>query len=207
MTSVWRLRAGGPRGRWFFLSVLPLWWTSNRLLAKLGGLVAAHDWHGVVALERETLALATALRGVDPSEAEFIHSTLGYGYQFLGQYREAKAVSEELRDRAGVANACCNIGSCFKEVGGFGQATAFHLQHRAISEELGDRVGVVNAGGDLAICYVHTGKYGQAIVLHEECKSMAEEQQDCAWVAKACGNLGSCGASARGGTRGRVRLA
>jgi hypothetical protein len=43
--------------------------------------------------------------------------------------------------------------------------------------------------------------------LHEECKSMAEEQQDCAWVAKACGNLGSCGASARGGTRERVRLA
>ena len=106
-----------------------------------------------------------------------------------------------------MANACCNIGSCFKEVGEFEQAIAFHLQHRAISEELGDRVGVVNAGGDLAICYVHTGKYGQAIVLHEECKSMAEEQQDCAWVAKACGNLGSCGASARGGTRGRVRLA
>jgi len=169
------------------------------LLAELEGLVAAHDWHGVVALKRETLALATALRGVDPSEAEFIHSALGYGYQFLGQYgcaitqyREAKAVSEELGDRSGVANACCNIGSCFKEVGEFEQAIAFHLQHRAISEELGDRVGVVNAGGNLAICYMRTGKYEQAIVLHEECKAMAEERQDRAWVAKACGNLGSC---------------
>ena len=91
------------------------------LLAELEGLVAAHDWHGVVALKRETLALATALRGVDPSEAEFIHSTLGYGYQFLGQYREAKAVSEELRDRAGWRTRAATSGAASKRWGGSGR--------------------------------------------------------------------------------------
>ena len=77
----------------------------------------AGDWRGVVALEKEALALARELRGADPGLAGKIHGILGRGYYRTGDYGRARelheqhrAICEALGDRAGVAGACGNLG-------------------------------------------------------------------------------------------------
>ena len=80
----------------------------RRLLTTLKGLEEEENWQGVVNLEREILALATTVRGMDA-----LHGVLGNAFHGLGKYARAremhekhKAMAEELGDRAGVATAC-----------------------------------------------------------------------------------------------------
>ena len=58
----------------------------NRLVGRLQELQDARDWRGVVALEKEALALARELRGADPETARAIHSVLGNGFLNVGEY-------------------------------------------------------------------------------------------------------------------------
>ena len=93
----------------------------------------ADDWLGVVALEPEALALARELRGADSGVAGKIHSILGLGFESVGQYARARelheqhrAMCEALGDRAGVATACGNLGSCYFSTGDYGRARELH---------------------------------------------------------------------------------
>ena len=96
----------------------------DRLVTRLGALQAADNWLGVVALEREALALARELRGADPGLVGNIHSVLGNGYYGTGDYGRARemheqhrALCEALGDRAGLARACGNLGLCYHRTG------------------------------------------------------------------------------------------
>ena len=87
----------------------------------------AGDWRGVVALEREALALARELRGADPGLAGNILTALGVGYGRTWEYTRAcemheqdRAMCEALGDRAGVAAACGNLGDCCLNTGTIG---------------------------------------------------------------------------------------
>ena len=91
----------------------------RRLETRLFELQDADDWLGVVALEKEALALARELRGADPGLAGKIHSVLGLGFHDVGDYGRAReqheqhrAMCEALGDRAGVARACGNLAKC-----------------------------------------------------------------------------------------------
>ena len=84
----------------------------RRLKTRLFELQDSDDWRGVVALEKEALALAQELRGADPGLAGKILSVLGHGYIRTGDYGRARemyeqrrAIAEALGDRAGVAGA------------------------------------------------------------------------------------------------------
>ena len=72
----------------------------------------ADDWLGVVALEKEALALARELRGAEPGLAGKVHSILGLAFRNVGDYgrarelhEQAKAMAEALGERAGVVQA------------------------------------------------------------------------------------------------------
>ena len=85
----------------------------NRLGMRLSELAAARDWLGVLALEKEALALAQEMREMHPDNAGSIYGWLGNGYSNTGDYERArelheqhKAMVEALGDRAGVASAC-----------------------------------------------------------------------------------------------------
>ena len=95
------------------------------LFARVHQLHAVEDWSGIVALEREALALAqdfmlrVQVGGANPRFAGSIHGTLGCGFYNVGQYAralelhaECKAISEALGDRTGVAKACANLAAC-----------------------------------------------------------------------------------------------
>ena len=60
-------------------------------------------------------------------------------------HEQHRAMEEALGDRAGVAEACGNLGSCCHSTGDYGRARELHEQHRAICEALGDRAGVAAA--------------------------------------------------------------
>ena len=142
---------------------------------RLNELAGARDWLGVLALEREALALVRELREVHPGNAGTIYSILGHGFKGTGEYARARemheqdrAICEALGDRAGVARACGNLGNCYHNTGDYGRARELHEQCRAICEALGDRAGVATACGNLGSCYFRTGDYGRARELHEQ---------------------------------------
>ena len=96
-----------------------------RLLTTLQELHKEENWQGVVSLEGEALELATTVGGVHPALAAALYSQLGYAFQGLAQYARAremhdqhKTISEELGDRAEVADACGNLGVCYNRTGG-----------------------------------------------------------------------------------------
>ena len=162
-------------------------------------LATAGDWLGVLAHEREALALAQELRGADPGAARAPLGILGAAFNGVGQnsraremHEQDKAISEALGDRAGVAVACDNLGSCYHSTGDYGRAREMHEQAKAISEALGDRAGVARACGSLGNCYFVAGDLGRAREMHEQAKAICEALGDRAGVAHTCGNLGSC---------------
>jgi tetratricopeptide (TPR) repeat protein len=120
---------------------------------------------------------------------------LGNCYYRMGQfaralelYAEAKAIAEELGDRAGVAKACNNLGNCYYRTGHFARAIELHAEHKAMAEELGDRMGVAKACGNIAECHKSTGQYARALELYAEAKAIKEELGGHAG-AKACNYL------------------
>jgi tetratricopeptide (TPR) repeat protein len=171
----------------------------RRLKTRLFELQDAEDWLGVVALEKEALALARELWGADPGLAGKIHGILGLGYYRTGEYGRAREMNEQqmavalaLGDRVGVAKACGNLGVCHYSTGDYGRARELLEQDRAICEALGHRAGVAMACGNLGNCYKSTGDYGRARELHEQARALCEALGDRAGVATACGNLGNC---------------
>jgi len=169
------------------------------LLKRLGELQAARDWLSLCTLEREALALARDLRGVQPHLAGAIHGVLGVGLDGVGQYARAlelhaehRAMAEALGDRAGVATACGNLGNCYKSTGQYARALELYAQCKEVFQELGNHAGVALACVNVGNCYRRTGQYAQALAMHAEHKAMAEEMGDREGVAQACGNIGSC---------------
>jgi hypothetical protein len=83
---------------------------------RLSELAAARDCLGVLALEKEALALAREIRAVHPGNAGSIYGWLGNAFCETGDYGRARelheqqrALCEALGDRAGVAAACGNL--------------------------------------------------------------------------------------------------
>jgi tetratricopeptide (TPR) repeat protein len=171
----------------------------RRLKTRLFELQDADDWLGVLALEKEALALARELRGADPGLAGKIHGILGLGFYSTGDYVRArimhekhKAMAEALGDRAGVARACSNLGCCYESTGDYGRARELHELRRAMAEAMGDRAGVARAYANLGNCYKSTGDYVRARELHEQARALDEALGDRTGVARACCNIGNC---------------
>jgi len=113
---------------------VPLTANQERLMSEMERLQAAHNWQGVVDLEREALKLARTLRRAGerrgcPHDAGFIHSALGFSYQSLEKYpkaielqEQAREIAEGLSDRVGMGKACGNLGTCYANTGKYQKA-------------------------------------------------------------------------------------
>jgi CHAT domain-containing protein/tetratricopeptide (TPR) repeat protein len=174
------------------------------LARRLDRLQALNDWSGIVALEREAIALARNVREAHPFVASAIHCTLGHGFKGVGQYERAleqhaerKAMAEQLGDRAVAAAACGNLGNCYERMGQYARALELHAEHKAMAEELGDRAGVAAACNNFGNCYERMGQYARALELYRKYRAISEELGDRAGVARACANLGNCYFSTR----------
>jgi len=84
------------------------------------------------------------------------------------------------------------LGNCYKDLGQYEKAIAYHQQHHDISEEIGDRKGVTNSLGNLGNCYYFLGQYEKAIAYHQQYHDISEEIGDRKGVAISLGNLGAC---------------
>jgi len=174
------------------------------LARRLDRLQALHDWPGIVALEREALALARNVREAHPFVASAIHCTLGHGFKGVGKYERAleqhaerKAMAEELGDRAVAAAACGNLGNCYERMGQYARALELHAEHKAMAGELGDRAGVAAACNNFGNCCERMGQYARALELYRKYRAISEELGDRAGMARACANQGNCYFSTR----------
>ena len=174
------------------------------LARRLDKLQALHDWSGIVALEREALALARNVREAHPFVASAIHCTLGHGFMGVGKYERAleqhaerKAMAEELGDRAVAAAACGNLGNCYERMGQYARALELHAEHKAMAGELGDRAGVAAACNNFGNCCERMGQYARALELYRKYRAISEELGDRAGMARACANQGNCYFSTR----------
>ena len=124
-----------------------------RLLQKINTHYEARDWRGVVELEGEAVAVATALRGRTPMLAADIYHALGVSLQYLRNPRatmmhwEQKAIGECMGDSAVVARACVNLGGCLQSSKEYKQGIKVLQQAKAIAEEKGEKRLARSAGG------------------------------------------------------------
>ena len=138
-------------------------------------LQAVDDWRGIAALERETLALARDVRGVDPGMAGAIYSTLGNAHDSLGDFSQAikyhtqdLEIAKEVGDRAGEGKTYANLGCAHQSLGDFSQAIKYHTQYLEIAKEVGDRAGEGGAYGGLGCAHESLGDFSQAIKYHRQ---------------------------------------
>ena len=134
----------------------------RRLGRRLDELQAVDDWRGIAALERETLALARDVRGVDPGMAGAIHRILGNAHYSLANFSQAieyqtqaLAIAKEVGDRAGEGMAYANLGSAHYSLGDFSKAIEYHTQDLEIAKEVGDRAGEGRVYKNLGTCHMH----------------------------------------------------
>jgi len=95
--------------------------------------VAARNWRGVAALEREARELADALQATMPDDAAAIYITLGQAATELGTYREAiehlehaETICKEARSAYGASMACGSLGTCYEKKGEYEIASKEH---------------------------------------------------------------------------------
>jgi tetratricopeptide (TPR) repeat protein len=167
-----------------------------RLLQKINTHYEARDWRGVVELEGEAVAVATALRGRTPMLAADIYHALGVSLQYLRNPRatmmhwEQKAIGECMGDSAVVARACVNLGGCLQSSKEYKQGIKVLQQAKAIAEEKGEKRLAGLAACNLGNCFQSLGSYESAIAMHQEHMAILESQGES--VGAACNNIGVC---------------
>ena len=82
----------------------------------------------------------------------------------LELHEKHKEIAEELEDWSGVANACGNLGNCYRSMGQYDLKLLLEFKERA--EKLGNSglTMVANACGNLGNCHRSMGQYEQALL-------------------------------------------
>jgi tetratricopeptide (TPR) repeat protein len=116
---------------------------------------------------------------------------------FQGLDRQRAQLYEQVsvgsqREQDCYRNSLNRLGNCYKDLGQYKKAIAYHQQHHDISEEMGDRQEVANSLGNLGLCYYSLGQYEKAIAYHQQHHDISEEMSDRQRVAISLGNLGNC---------------
>ena len=106
-------------------------------LLTLSDLQTSKDWRGVVAMEREAMTMAAAVRASIPGLAASLCGTLGIANKSLGDFPKAiehhtqwLGIAQEMGDRAGEGKAYGNLGTCHMHLNEYVKAVAyFEAQH------------------------------------------------------------------------------
>jgi tetratricopeptide (TPR) repeat protein len=117
--------------------------------------------------------------------------------RFQGFYRQQSQLYEQVIAGSQQEQDCYRkslklLGICYKDLGQYEKAIAYHQQCLEISEEIGDRQGVANSLGNLGNSYYFLGQYEKAIAYHQQYHDISEEMGNRQGVANSLGNLGLC---------------
>ena len=171
----------------------------RKLVKRLFALHEADNCPGVVALEKEALAVVRDNDVEHPHLVSAMHGILGLGFAGIGNYGRAlefhtkgKKMYEELGDSAGVAKECSNLGNCYHSMLQYERASEQYKQDKEISQSMGDSEGMARASCNLGSCYDSTGDYVQALTLYEQTKEIYETIGNRVGIAGVNGNLGNC---------------
>jgi tetratricopeptide (TPR) repeat protein len=116
---------------------------------------------------------------------------------FQGFYRQQAQLYEQViagseREQDCHSKSLNRLGICYKNLGQYEKAIAYHQQDYDISEEMGDRQGVGISLGNLGNCYFCLGQYEKAIAYQQQYHDISEEIVFRQGMAISLGNLGNC---------------
>ncbi|CCI09858.1 tetratricopeptide repeat protein [Microcystis aeruginosa] len=114
-----------------------------------------------------------------------------------GFYRKQAELYEQIiagsqREQVCYRNSLSYLGSCYRSLGQYEKAIAYHQQSLEISEAMGDQQEVAISLGNLGNCYNCLGQYEKAIAYHQQSLEISEEIGYRQGVAISLGNLGNC---------------
>ncbi|MFC3958950.1 ATP-binding protein [Halovivax cerinus] len=133
--------------------------------------------------DAEEYAQAGLAVGEDDVTPEVCRLTdyLGSAYFGRGQYEEAIAHHERLRDRAAeidctvsLGRAYKNLGTCYTKLGELDRSVGLNERGVTLLEDTGHARELASALSDLAIAYGRTGDYDRAVDALERCDELAE---------------------------------
>ena len=161
-------------------------------------LADAGDWPGVVALEKDAVAVAAGFRSSQPKNAGVVYNILGSAFYAQGEYGKAieyhqkcLAIVVAIGERAVEGKAYANLGLVWYAQEEYGKAIEYHQKALEIAVAIGDRAGEGKAYGDLGSAFHAQGEYGKAIEYHQKRLEIAVAIGDRAGEGAACSNLGA----------------
>ena len=114
----------------------------------------------------------------------------GFYRKQADHYEQVIAGSQ--REQVCYRNSLSYLGSCYRSLGQYEKAIAYHRQCLDISKEIEDWQGVATSLCGLGNCYKSLGQYEKAIFYHQQCHDISEAMGDRKEVAISRGNLGNC---------------
>jgi tetratricopeptide (TPR) repeat protein len=166
-------------------------------LSDMAELSGSGDWRGVVAMEREAMRMAAAVRRSMPGLSATVHSTLGSAFWSLGDFAKAidydaqhLAITKEVVDRAEEGMVHGNVGLAYYSLGDFCKAIEYHAQHLAIAKEMSDRAAEGGAYANLGTAHQSLGDMTTAFKCHTMHLAIAKEIGDWEGEGNTYGNLG-----------------
>ncbi|WP_055076813.1 tetratricopeptide repeat protein [Pseudanabaena sp. 'Roaring Creek'] len=174
----------------YFLAHLPAppWESLEDLTAYLEGFYHAGEL-GEWQLAFDILNEERGGEGKNKSVNQFLYLQ-GFYRQQVQLYEQVIAGSQREQDCH--RKSLNRLGNCYKDLGQYEKAIAYHQQNYDISEEIGDRQGVASSLGNLGSCYNSLGQYEKAIAYLHQYRDISEEIGDRQGVARSLRNLGIC---------------
>ncbi|GBF54898.1 tetratricopeptide protein [Microcystis sp. 0824] len=114
----------------------------------------------------------------------------GFYRKQADHYEQVIAGSQ--REQVCYRNSLSYLGSCYRSLGQYEKAIAYHRQCLDISKEIEDWQGVATSLCGLGNCYKSLGQYEKAIFYHQQCHDISEAMGYRRGVASSLGNLGNC---------------
>ncbi|MBT2675751.1 tetratricopeptide repeat protein [Streptomyces sp. ISL-14] len=105
-------------------------------------------------------------------------------------YRDSLAISEELGNRAGIADTFHQLGSIAEERKKYAEAEELYRKSLAISEELGNRASIASSLHQLGLIAEERKKYAEAEELYRNSLAIKEELGNRHGIAVTISQLG-----------------
>jgi serine phosphatase RsbU (regulator of sigma subunit)/Tfp pilus assembly protein PilF len=106
------------------------------------------------------------------------------------EYYRSLAISEELNDKALMAECLHNIGTVYDDLGDYTKALEFYLKSLPIQEETGDIKNVAYTYNNMGLVYSSQGDVPKALEYYNKCLKILEELGDKHGISYCENNLG-----------------
>ena len=110
--------------------------------------------------------------------------------QALDYFERSFKISEEIRDKRGIAYALMNIGNIYMNLGSFPQALDYFERSLINFEEIRDKRGIAGVLNNIGVIYMNDDKRPQALDLYERVIKIREEIGNKGGTASILNNIG-----------------